>query len=566
MQLAFPSPVTFTGTAACFDGFFAGESHEWSVAVADSVEDMELLTGSYMVAVPERTVTGSWWLWDSASLAEPVTASVVRLTAERIGGDNSVHFREWTLEGAMPACGSGVDLSEDPVLPVVVDVDSIASTGPQDIGADQTHEVLVGFEDTYYQGWETEDGVHLDVVLSAPAALPVTVRYMTLGGSATPGEDFSAVQGTAVFAPGETRWRVTIPLVDDGPGEDPEQLVVALYEPAGCRLRGEWTNWVTVEIQEGNPLPRASFAVAELSATEGDATVLVEVVLDRPGVDTARMVLTARDGSARTGVDFWPSEGSLTFEPGETSNTFELHLIDDGEPEADETIRLGLRSPSGCIKGTPQTGVVTIVDDDQPPPLAVDPDAFGLDLTGCIPALVGGPGAVTALGSPVTIEVLADNQGPVRDLVLEPFSIASGQPFAVKLRMDDDHLDLGAVIEVTATYDGSSTTETVAAVAEQGPVVATESVTVVFEDDRADVTIPFEAVTGRLEDLRGDLENLATGVSGGLYGGCEYDPYQPYYYYGSVEAEVGDEVVLQLCHGMYSEECAEISLGDGTGR
>ena len=40
------------------------------------------------------------------------------------------------------------------------------------------------------------------VTLSAPSSSPVTVRYNTIDGTATAGQDYTATSGTLTFAPG----------------------------------------------------------------------------------------------------------------------------------------------------------------------------------------------------------------------------------------------------------------------------------------------------------------------------------------------------------------------------
>ena len=78
------------------------------------------------------------------------------------------------------------------------------------------------------------------------------------------------------------------------------------------------------------------------------------------------------DGSATAGSDYLAASGSLTFGPGVTSQTFTVDIIDDGDYEGDETINLTLSNPTptavGAALGDPATAVLTIVEDEPPPP------------------------------------------------------------------------------------------------------------------------------------------------------------------------------------------------------
>ncbi|MBT8127893.1 MAG: hypothetical protein KJP15_10440 [Gammaproteobacteria bacterium] len=78
---------------------------------------------------------------------------------------------------------------------------------------------------------------------------------------------------------------------------------------------------------------------------------------------------TTSDGSATAGSDYLSASGSLTFGPGVTSQAFTVDIIDDGNYEGNETINLALGNPStGATLGDPATAVLTIAEDEQPPP------------------------------------------------------------------------------------------------------------------------------------------------------------------------------------------------------
>ena len=72
-------------------------SPRWKVEAANKPEDLEARAGTYVEAVPWTDAHDSQ---DSVvKLDAPVTASLFRLTVQRLHGDNYVHTREWTLSG-----------------------------------------------------------------------------------------------------------------------------------------------------------------------------------------------------------------------------------------------------------------------------------------------------------------------------------------------------------------------------------------------------------------------------------------------------------------------------------
>ena len=370
VQYELAEPVTFTGTSGCF----AEGDNEWMVEVADQEDEFDTHDGGYRLIVPWRTVPGFSWSWDRVELGGPVTARYVRLTVHNLNGDDaSVLINEWHLDGWNPACGVGEDLTGDPERPVLLDVDSVAPAGPFDIGADQTNEVLIGFESDWYEVWEGEGAVSMDVMLSAPAPLPVMVRYRTWDNNAVAGDDYAETAGALLFPAGVTHQTVTVPVIDDGPGEDDETFHMELYDPAGVRLRHGWTPYPDIFIHESDVPPRASLASTSLEVDEDAGIAWVDIALDKPvpGPDSVWVYWNARDGSALTGLDFRQEGGSVEILPGETGASVALHIVNDDLSEPDETVRLALVGGEGVAIGTPRTGVLTIHDDDSGPPLEV---------------------------------------------------------------------------------------------------------------------------------------------------------------------------------------------------
>ncbi len=93
-----------------------------------------------------------------------------------------------------------------------------------------------------------------EVTLDRARRTAVSVDYATSDGSATAGEDYTAVYGALVFAPGETTKTVEVLVLDDEHDEDSETLTLTLFNPRGARL-GEGT--ATGTIENSDPMPKA---------------------------------------------------------------------------------------------------------------------------------------------------------------------------------------------------------------------------------------------------------------------------------------------------------------------
>ncbi len=226
------------------------------------------------------------------------------------------------------------------------------------------------------------------VILGDTATRPVSVGYRTEPVSATPGEDYTPVSGTLTFSAGETRKTIAIPIVND-----------SRYESAGNYLGGVESFRLRLENPVGGlPLSRPreveigirdndlGYVIAglnnnyELLVEEKAGTVTVSV--NRQGdfgiPSSVHYVVTTNSdsggqGRAVAGVDFLPTEGTLTFGPSETNQTFTITLLDDNliEGYKDFFIRLS-EGTGGVLIATPEVRV--FIRDSEQNLVRVDPD------------------------------------------------------------------------------------------------------------------------------------------------------------------------------------------------
>ena len=85
-------------------------------------------------------------------------------------------------------------------------------------------------------GSGTGNTANFVLTLSAPAASAVTVDYQTVAGDATSGADFTAENGSVIFAPGEQSKTISIPITADTVAEPNEHFTVVLSNAAGATI------------------------------------------------------------------------------------------------------------------------------------------------------------------------------------------------------------------------------------------------------------------------------------------------------------------------------------------
>ena len=105
---------------------------------------------------------------------------------------------------------------------------------------------------------------------------------------------------------------------------------------------------------------------AGVAVPEGGGQALVRVMRTGGSDGLISVDYATAAGSATTGIDFAPINGSLTWLDGDTGDRLlGIPILQDTSVEGDEDLTVSLSSPAGgAVLGTPSTTTVTIEDDD----------------------------------------------------------------------------------------------------------------------------------------------------------------------------------------------------------
>ena len=208
------------------------------------------------------------------------------------------------------------------------------------------------------------------VSLSIPSSVPVTVDFATADDSATAGLDYTATSGTLTFAPGETARTVSVAVTGDTGDEPDEAFVVQLANlvnatPADTQGRATITD---------DDL--ALISIADVTVTEGDTgttDALFTVSLASPAGQTVTVAFATFDVFDTAGVDYIPTSGTLTFDPGDQTRTIAVPVIGDTLYEPNELVFVNLSDPTNAVIADGQ-GAGIIANDDPPPPQTLSID------------------------------------------------------------------------------------------------------------------------------------------------------------------------------------------------
>ncbi len=399
---------TVTVTVVDGSGYDPGTPSEADIVVSD--DDVPVVTiasdGDVTEGAPASfTLTRDGYL--AVALAVEVTVSETgKMVAPGDEGTRTVTFDANSATAAVevPTADDAVDEDNSTVTVAVVD------GGDHDPGSPSEADVAVSDND---QASLAIDSPRVDEGDSGTADLvftvtldPVSDRRVTVGyadsggGTAISGTDHEAVAGgTLTFAPGESTKTVTVAVTGDDAFEDNETVVIRLSGATGGATIGTAEGTGTIDDDE---VP--GFSINSPSVVEGDtgtASLVFTVTLE-PEWDSEVSVWYAdfEAGSATRGTDYRSvSSAELTFAPGETRKSVTVRVNGDGIDELDETVEIGLGTPTGGAEILKGTGVGTIRDDDEAT-LAIDSPR----------AEEGDAGETSTLTFTVTLDPVSDRQ------------------------------------------------------------------------------------------------------------------------------------------------------------
>ena len=211
----------------------------------------------------------------------------------------------------------------------------------------------------------------LTILLDRPAEPGSSVTVGVAGGMpvAASADDLDLVDGTQVAIP-EGAMMVSVPI-----GENDDNLDEEDREVVELTLRGASSNIVigaarklahSILDDDAPPLVRFANASSSITETGTGTTTQPMVTLSAPSGRVVR-VNYSRDGSdsaAASDATVMGSPGTLTFQPGDTSELLTVNVANDIVDEDDEDVRINLSSPVNATLGTPSSHTLTIKDND----------------------------------------------------------------------------------------------------------------------------------------------------------------------------------------------------------
>jgi hypothetical protein len=181
------------------------------------------------------------------------------------------------------------------------------------------------------------------------------------------------------FAPGQVSQAFNVAIVNDSiASEGNETVLLSLSNPTNATLG---LSSATLTIVDDDVAPTVQFSQAAYSIGEAGGPASIDVTLSAASAVTVTVDFATTGGSATPIVDYQDNSGTLTFAPGQVSQTFNVTINDDALNEADETVDLSLSTPVNASLGT-SAAVLTIADDDASPTVQFSADNYSVNENG----------------------------------------------------------------------------------------------------------------------------------------------------------------------------------------
>jgi hypothetical protein len=352
----FGAPEVWSFTTEPAKAQFSRDTYSVNEGVGTTTITVTLNTiSSKMITVPYATSNGT------AQAGSDYIAASGDLTFNP--GQTSQSFTVTINEDANDEPNETVNLTLN--LPTNADLGFLSSATLTII--DNDGQPTVQFSPTTLGANENSGQAPFQVTLSPASALTVTVDYATTGGTATAGSDYTAIPTTTLtFNPGETSKIFNVTINEDALDESDETVFLQLANAVNAALDPSGYT-ATLTIIDNDPTPSVEFSAATYTAGESAGTATITATLSDQSGFTVTVNYATSNGTATAGADYTAASGTLTFAPGQTSQTFSVPILEDVLNEGIEAVNLTLSVPSNAILGTPASASLRIDDNDPLP-------------------------------------------------------------------------------------------------------------------------------------------------------------------------------------------------------
>lgn len=330
-----------------------------------SIADSQLVEGDSGTRYMQYTVSLSADPGQTVQVSYATSDGTARAGSDYNSAAGTLFFPSGTLQATflVPVLGDTFHEPDESILVTLFGATLVGIGDWQAVGTIQDDDPLLWVADaSLAEGLSGNPAMLFTVGVSQVPPENVTVHFATADGSATAGADYLAASGDLTFGPGlPTEQTVTVYLISDGWNEAHETFRLVLSDAAWAEIAPEGGTGTILD-DDGPKL-----SIGDVTIVEGDSgtrTLVFSVALSQPAAESVSVNFASADGTARRGVDYQSTTGTVTFEVGQTSRTIQVPVYGDMTDELDETVLVRLSGATGGIPILNAEATGTIQDDD----------------------------------------------------------------------------------------------------------------------------------------------------------------------------------------------------------
>ncbi|MBU6153781.1 MAG: hypothetical protein KGP28_05720 [Bdellovibrionales bacterium] len=218
------------------------------------------------------------------------------------------------------------------------------------------------------------ESITIQAALNTPATNTITAP-ISISGTATSGSDYTITPSTISIPAGSSRASVTISLLGDAISEPVETLILSLGTPSGAGLERGKSSFA-LNISDSTPIPVASFDITGFTfdgvgdmptrqVMENAGSIVVSARLSAPSSQVVTLpYFTEQSAGGRFGI----GPGSITIQPGQTSGSKTIPLIDNTTLDSFRFTRVYFIAgqPTNATLGNPSEIQIQVLDNERP--------------------------------------------------------------------------------------------------------------------------------------------------------------------------------------------------------
>jgi len=190
----------------------------------------------------------------------------------------------------------------------------------------------------------------------------VTVQFATVnGGTAVDGTNYTAVTNILSFPPGEVLETAVVAVRDDGVVTNNLTVNLAITNSTGAGIGAQLVAVLTII----NDDSAVSFSSANYSVSKNVLSGFAPIDVIRLGTTNGACsvdFITTTNGTAVAGVDYIPTNTTITFNLGDSLKQVQVPIINNPLPEGNRTVMFTLTNVLNAVLFSPSNATLTIND------------------------------------------------------------------------------------------------------------------------------------------------------------------------------------------------------------